>query len=266
MIVSPVYHPLYIDVNNISLAYVEAGDPLKPTVLFIHGLGENSNTWLKNIAGLHNDFHCIAIDLPAHGLSQKGDYLYTPYFFAEILASFLKLKGLEQVTIAGHSLGGQIGIILAISNAALVNKLILISPAGFEIFTEVERRWLINHAKSYMNPMEGFSSFPLFGDFQKNMPSNDVYKASVAGMLDQPVFDHLVQIRQPVLIIFGAEDPFIPNRFLHPLLTTVSVAETGAKKITGSKLFVIPNGGHFVHFERMAEVNEIFRDFMLNKS
>jgi len=249
----------YSELNSVRLAYTEADEENPTTLLFIHGLGETMQTWAQNIAGLKDHFHCIAIDLPGHGQSQSGDYPYTPFFFAETIARFLIQQNLNQVCLIGHSLGGQIAIVLAISKPALVDKLILIAPAGFEQFSDSSKRWMRDQAKNYANSMQGFdfASF-LPPGYKTSINPAKVYLATINGMIDEPVFDHLKLITQPTLIIFGDEDALIPHRILNPSLTQASVAESGAKEIIGSKLVLFPNAGHYVHIERVGEVdNEI---------
>lgn len=251
----------FSDVNGIKLAYTETGAGNPVTLLFIHGLGENMQTWVQNIASLQNRFYCIAIDLPGHGQSQSGDYLYTPYFFAETIVEFLKQQNLQQVNLVGHSLGGQVAILLSISNPSLVDKLVLIAPSGFEQFTVSDKKWIEGQAQNYLNS-KAFDFMSYMPGYQSGFPSNDVYKATIKGMLGQPVFEHLKLITQPTLIIFGENDPLIPNRFIHPKLTSESVAKTGAAEIKGSRLIMIPNAGHFVHIERVGEVDKEVKGFV----
>lgn len=67
----------------------------------------------------------------------------------------------------------------------------------------------------------------------------------VEGMVDQPVFDLLPNIKQPVLVVFGANDNLIPNRFLNAG-TTKKVAEAGVEKLPNAKLVLLPKTGYFV--------------------
>jgi pimeloyl-ACP methyl ester carboxylesterase len=255
------YLTQYQEINGSKIAYIHAGIKKRKTILFIHGLGENMQTWTKNINGLKDRFHCIAIDLPGHGLSTQEDSDYSPYFFAETIQQFLKEIGIQEVTIVGHSLGGQVAIILSISYSALVNNLVLIAPAGFETFSKEEKQWIINHSKSYLNPVREFSFFALVPGLKNNYPSNEIYTKVVKGMLDQPVFEHLHQLTQQVLIIFGKEDPFIPNLFLHPHSSPTIIAETGTEQIKSAQLKMIANAGHFVHIEQASVVNSLIEDF-----
>ncbi|HMN90388.1 MAG TPA: hypothetical protein PKE68_10250 [Saprospiraceae bacterium] len=84
----------------------------------------------------------------------------------------------------------------------------------------------------------------------------------VASMLDEPVFQRLNELRLPVLVVYGEADALIPNRFLHPKLTTQTVAEIGAKSIPNSQLILLPQAGHFVQWEQARLLNEAIKAFL----
>ncbi len=84
----------------------------------------------------------------------------------------------------------------------------------------------------------------------------------VAAMLDEPVFGKLEKITIPTLIIFGENDGLIPNTFLHKTLNTQQVAQLAQSKIPGSRLRLLPQAGHFVHWEQMALTNQAIREFL----
>lgn len=88
------------------------------------------------------------------------------------------------------------------------------------------------------------------------------YSGSVQAMLDGPVIDELSSIAQPTLIIFGKQDTLIPNRQFHPELTSQKVALSGHEKMPNSKLKMVDEAGHFVHFEQSGEVNQIMLNFL----
>jgi pimeloyl-ACP methyl ester carboxylesterase len=250
----------FIRVKDINLAYTDQGDASLPVIVFIHGLTESIGSWASNIDELKENFRCIALDLPGHGLSEGGDHPYTPSFYEEIVVGFIKKLGFDQITVAGHSLGGQVAILLAVTNPKLVKRLILISPAGFEAFTEKDEHWIIEQAKSYSAHAESFDFLKMLPYYKR--PSRQVYLSSITGMLNQPVLEYLTKITQPALVIFGKEDPLIPNRFLHPLLSLNKVAEDGARKIPKAKLVIIKNAGHFVNMEKFSEVNSEIKAFI----
>jgi pimeloyl-ACP methyl ester carboxylesterase len=81
-------------------------------------------------------------------------------------------------------------------------------------------------------------------------------------MLNEQVGQFLPSLNIPTVIIFGEKDEFIPNRLIHPLESTRSIAESGSRTISGSKHFLIPKAGHFVHIEKFEEVNALIDEFI----
>jgi len=88
------------------------------------------------------------------------------------------------------------------------------------------------------------------------------YAGSVQAMLDGPVFDKLTNIKHQTLIIYGKQDMLIPNRQLHPNLSTKKVAESGHKQLPNSQLKMVDKAGHFVHFEQSKIVNKQILNFL----
>ncbi len=124
--------------DSITIAYVDEGTG-DEVIVFVHGLGSYLPAWQKNIAGLKDDFRCIALDLPGYGKSGKGPYPIGMSFYADILAQFLAKLEIDKAVIAGHSMGGQIAVTLALQKPEVVSRLVLIDPAGIETFTPGEK-------------------------------------------------------------------------------------------------------------------------------
>lgn len=270
--------------SGIKIAYVEAGAGEK-TLVFIHGLGSNKKSWQKNIAVLQKQYRCIALDLPGYDESSQEVYSFSMHFFAETVAEFIQHLKLGKVVLAGHSMGGQVAVTLALQHPELLQKLILVSPAGFETFTEGEKNWFkavytpavvkaVSVEQIRKNFEINFSKFPEDAEFmiedrlklREAETAYDYYckmiPQNVMAMLGEPVFDRLKEIAVPTLILFGAEDQLIPNSFLHKNLTTFEVARKGHFEISGSKLAMIPKGGHFVQWECADAANEIIQAFL----
>ena len=268
--------------NHVQLAYVDEGKG-EQTIIFIHGLGSYLPAWQKNITDLKGQYRCIAVDLPGYGKSSKGPYPITLEFYADVIAEFSAKLDLKQVTLAGHSMGGQISMIAALKYPDLVKSLILVSPAGFEKFSAGETKWFkdvmtVDGVKNTpvqqirANLVDNFYNMPKDAEFMvtDRIATRDakdfekycyVVVQCVSGMLDQPVHYLLHKITQPTLIIFGENDNLIPNRFLHPGRTT-DIAHFGNSQIAGSQLVLLPHCGHFAQFEKSQEVNQAIRGFL----
>lgn len=276
-----------IKLGNIHLAYISKGEGLP--IIMVHGLGGNATHWQRNIESLSKNYKCIAVDLPGYGSSDKvlsNDSTAQLSFYATILLQFIEALKLKQVALMGHSMGAQVAILTALKAPEKISKLILISPAGFEIFSDADK----NILKQYATPAlyEQQDSAAILNSYKMNfyqMPSEaeelikqrlalrqcntySLYCKAVAsgviGMLSQPIRENLPQLQQPALVIFAENDALIPNKILHPNLTTVQVA-AASKEIKNSRLVIIKQAGHMVQFEKPEEVNKEVINFLKSK-
>jgi len=269
--------------DGMEIAYMDVGSG-NETILFIHGLGSYAPAWKKNIEELKSSYRCIAIDLPGYGRSSKGAYEGSMSFFSKSVVAFMDSLGLKEVVLTGHSMGGQISIVTALSHPDRVSKLILVAPAGIETFSEGEKEWFRDAitAKGVMlTPLDAIES-NLGQNFYK-MPDDAFFMVqdryamtgageeylwycyiipkSIQGMVNQPVIRDLPKITQPTLIVMGAADQLIPNRYLHGG-STKKIAEKGGELIPDSRVEVIKKAGHFVMFEKADEVNTLIVNFV----
>ena len=263
--------------SGIRIAYTDegAGDT---ALVFLHGLGSNHKAWQKNTVLLKAHFRCVALDLPGYGNSDKGDFAFNMTFFAQSVRDFVQVLNLKKVVLVGHSMGSQIALHCALQDSARWEKLVLMAPAGLETFTEQERAWfgmVYTPAVLKATPPEqirrnfeiNFFKFPADAEFMIQdrlaLRETAAYEAycsmvpkCVTGMLQEPVFERLPQVRTPALILYGERDFLIPNPFLHKGMTTRQVAEAGQARLAGSTLQMLPDCGHFVQWEGAAAVNE----------
>ena len=273
----------YADLSNgIRLAYVDEGKGSE-TILMIHGLGSYLPAWKKNIAELSKNYRVIAVDLPGYGKSSKDPHSGLMTFYASVIAELIQKLELGPVNLAGHSMGGQIAMVLTLEKPELVKRLILVDPAGFEAFTAGQKNWfkdVMTPNLVRLTPVDAIES-NLAGNFYR-MPADARFMIedriamrdakdfenyclavarSVGGMIDEAVLDKIAQIEVPTLIFFGENDMLIPNRYLNPGFT-YKIAETGAGLIKGSKLIMVPKCGHFMMFEKSEVFNSETRNFI----
>lgn len=263
------------------IAYMDEGEG--EVLLFIHGLGSYAPAWKENILTLSQSYRCIAIDLPGYGKSSKGKYEAKMSSYADIVKAFVQKMNLSKVNLVGHSMGGQIAIMVSLAYPDIVDRLILVAPAGFETFSPGQKEWfrdvltptavkLTSADNIKANIGWNFHDIPKSAYFMitdriamKSAKDFDAYcyiiPQCVKGMVDEPVFDYLENVTQPTLVIFGKSDNLIPNRYLNPGHTE-DYALLGANKIPNSQLEMIDNAGHFVHFEKAAEVNSFILQFL----
>lgn len=268
---------------EIELTWVDEGSGPK-TILFVHGLAGYLPLWKNQIDRLKSDYRCIAIDLPGNGLSSSAEYPYSMFFYAESIARFIEKEKLDPVMICGHSMGGQVSMLLALRYPALIEKMILIASAGFESFAQHEifmmeqmmhmgNLFYVNMSHMEQTIRQSFfkeneqaahiiSDIRKIIKFQSARKWNAMISASILAMLKEPVLPHLHLLNMPVKIIFGEKDAFIPNNLIHPSETTRSLVMQAEAKIPKSDSAFISGAGHFVHLEKSMAVNDEINRFL----
>lgn len=266
------------------LAYIDEGTGDK-TILLVHGLASNAGFWRYNIDALADaGYRVIAVDLPGYGKSAKGAYPYDMTFYAGTLARFIEALDLDPLIYVGHSMGGQIGLTLALERPELIDQLVLAAPAGIEAFDEGEGAWLanvltedgiVNVPEEAIRRNLAMNFYRWDGDRLEWMVEERARMAksdemdefayavirSVHGMIDEPTTPFLSEVSVPTLVVYGQYDGLIPNPYLHPG-TPRGVFAEGVEAIPDAELVEIPDAGHLLQIERPEAFNEAVLDYL----
>lgn len=213
-------------------------------VLLLHGWGTSGKTMsgLKNsLEGMGADV--IVPDFPGFGASSPPPPDSGLEFYADCVEALMKSLGYERFSVAGHSFGGRVALILA--RRKLVDKMILISSAGLKPRFSL-KKWL--KVKKYkLAKRLGFSCEGGSDDY-KALP--DYMKPIFVRIVNNHLDDVLPEIDCKTLIMWGKEDRVTP----------VFMAEKFKKGIVGSEIVWL-SGGHFAYIEdgfTAAKVAEAF--------
>jgi pimeloyl-ACP methyl ester carboxylesterase len=268
------------------MAYTDTGHGPR-TLLLVHGLGSYLPVYDKLIPLLADEFRCVAVDLPGFGRSGwPVDSVSIP-FFAQQLEEFIQTMDLERVTLLGHSMGGQISLRVALDGLVPLEQLVLLAPAGIETFTTkeaVQLKQVITPNSIYaLKPKQIRQNFAvnftggqlpddaafMYEDRLRLKADSTSYRRfakhfprCVAAMLEGPVYAELDQLSLPALVIYGENDALIPNRYLHPGLTTAAVADSAQAALPQAEVKILPDCGHFVPWEQAEPVSEAIRAFV----
>jgi 3-oxoadipate enol-lactonase len=97
------------------LAYTDEGEG--QAVVLLHGLTCHLGYWLR-VTPLLTGVRVVALDFRGHGLSEHRDaYGYGDY--ADDLVALLDALDLDEVVVAGHSLGGYVALAVATHDARI---------------------------------------------------------------------------------------------------------------------------------------------------
>jgi pimeloyl-ACP methyl ester carboxylesterase len=273
----------HLEVNGVDIAYVDSGGD-KPALVFVHGLSSYTAFWEHQLGAFTDTHRVLALDLPGYGASGRPDAPMTPPWYAETVVAWLDALQIEQFTLVGHSMGGQISLTVALDHPERVQALVLSAPAGLERFEPGAARWMKDYwhegralhageaevrtsfvAAVFNKTDEGVERLieerVRMGKHEAFQGTSVAVSRSIAGMFDHPVVDRLGAITAPTLLVFGTDDHMIPN----PIFTggtTRSVAQSGRDAIPGARLILVPGAGHTVHYEAPDDFNRAVADFL----
>src|SRR5918998_6173774 len=117
-----------IEVEGVLTRYLTAGDG--PPLVLLHGVGDNALDWWWVMPALARRHRVYAPDLPGSGGSTKPLADYSPAFFTRFIGAFLNALGVDRAAVIGSSLGGLVGLRLALSEPERVTALGLVSSGG----------------------------------------------------------------------------------------------------------------------------------------
>jgi pimeloyl-ACP methyl ester carboxylesterase len=257
-----------------AISAAEAGSG--PTLLAIHGLGGSKASFLPTIGALADAFRVIAVDLPGFGDSVKP--LRAPFdapYFAQVMGEVLDAAGVDRAHVAGNSMGGRIGIELALTAPERVDKLVLLSPAMAWLRP---RRWA--PVVRLLRPELSMIPLPVEPIVRRLFPAAEGWAA--AGMdeflrayttsrgrhafnaaarniyLDEPhgddgMWSRLRELQHDSLFIWGRKDTLVPIGFMKHVERTLPAAR-----------HVELDCGHVPQVERPREAHKAIRDFLLS--
>ncbi|MEV5724965.1 3-oxoadipate enol-lactonase [Streptomyces pharetrae] len=235
------------------------GAPSAPPLLLGPSLGTSCALWDAVAPELSAAHRVIRWDLPGHGGSAAG--LITAGAsvgdLADLVLALADALGAERFAYAGVSLGGAVGLHLALHHPERVSSLAVIcSSAHFngarpweERAALVRREGLADLAESanarWFTP--GFTVPRLVRDHRDADP--DSYAACCDALAAFDLRDRLAEISVPTLLIAGREDPATPPAHLREI----------ADAVPGAALVEIPGASHLAPAERPQAVLSALR-------
>lgn len=247
-------------IDGISLNYSETGAPEGAPVLIMHGWGCDHST-VRSIASiLEPGMRVLNMDLPGHGKSQEPPEIWGVDAYTKLIEKFIKLLGLKDVTLIGHSFGGRIGILLASRNSN-VRKLVLVDAAGVKPKRHLKYYIKVYSFKALKNLLPLVlgkkRGEKMIDKFRRKSASSDYQKASpvMRGILSRCVNEDLRHvmplIKAPTLLIWGSEDTATP----------LSDAKTMESLIPDAGLVSFDGCGHYSFLDNPSGFRAVMREF-----
>ena len=121
-----------VKANDITMYYDEAGRGPEP-VVFVHGYTGSRAIWIDILPRLPLDrLRAFAFDLRGGGRSDRPTSGHNIAQYADDVADAMKNLGIDTFHYVGHSMGGLIGMYLALRHPNRLRTLILVAPVPSE--------------------------------------------------------------------------------------------------------------------------------------
>jgi pyruvate dehydrogenase E2 component (dihydrolipoamide acetyltransferase) len=103
----------------------------KAPLVLLHGFGGIGALWAPVIRRLDPDIPLIVYDLPGHGRSLDADGVGHAGVMANAILRDLDQRGIPNLHLCGHSMGGAVAALIALKASDRVRSLTLLAPGGF---------------------------------------------------------------------------------------------------------------------------------------
>lgn len=235
----------------------------KPWLLFLHGFLGSGSDWQPFADALADRYRCIMLDLPGHGEAPIREGADPGRFFIETvdaLARGLREQHGEPGFLAGYSMGGRIGLALALRHPDLFRAAAIVSSSpGLKTGQEraARRRSDEGVARKIERNFDGFieawydmplfstlKAHPLFHEIESKRKGGDPHRLAAAlrllGTGNQPSFwEELDGCPVPLLFMAGQKDP-----------KYVEIGRQMVNLPALSSLELFPDCGHTLHIEQ----------------
>jgi pimeloyl-ACP methyl ester carboxylesterase len=230
-----------------------------PLVL-LEGLGGDIPGWRRFLDLVAADRRIVALDHRGNGRSDPPPPDATVAGFAADVLALLDHLGLERVHLYGMSMGGKVGIELALDHPDRLASLTLASTnAGRARASRVTPPTPVPKGRPYLSLYsEAFvrdDPDQVEADVRERAARPRSFasgRAQWRAMRSWDAWDRLPKIRVPTLVVHGTGDR----------LTAVENGRRMAAAIPGAELALFEGGGHVLHVERPDDLAETVLGFL----
>jgi pimeloyl-ACP methyl ester carboxylesterase len=250
----------WLDREGVRLGYEVHGQPgSRPPLLLTHGYGASRRMWDPNIDALTRDRAVITWDMRGHGESDapEDSSLYSHEHTLADMAALLDAADSPRAVLVGMSLGGFTSLLFRQRFPERVTGLVLVDTGpGFRSAAARERwnAW----ARMRADELETRGADRLLAGREQRQARHAHGVQGLAhaarGMLiqrDSAVFDSLVEIDVPTLVVVGSED----QQFL-------GAAELMEARIPGADRITMAGAGHAANLDAPEEFNAAVIGFL----
>lgn len=249
---------MQVIIDGLLTEYNQYGMGNSPTVLILHGWGDDSRSWHNFATKLAESYRVLVPDLPGFGGTQAPPSPWSLTEYAQFVRTFTDKLSVQPSLIIGHSNGGAIAIHALATERLCADKLVLLASAGIRDNAKGKKRLLkliARTGKAVTLVLPSGTTRRLkqrfYGSIGSDLLVAEHMQETFKRVVGQDVQADAANLKLPVFLIYGEADAATP----------VLYGQQFHELITGSILEVLPGVGHFVHLEAPDKVIEALRTF-----
>jgi pimeloyl-ACP methyl ester carboxylesterase len=247
----------YVDVAGNRIHYTVMDQDADWNLVCIHGAGGDSRIWPASL-GEARSCNTYCIDLPGHGHSE-GSVSSTIAGYAQSVRALVEALALQNVVLAGHSMGGAIAQQLAVESPQWLKGMILVSTGARlrvePAFMEISEEEFPNVIEKVCAAIFGPNTPAAVIEAEKDRilaQSPQILASDFTACNGFDLTEELSRMDVPTLIISGDIDHMTPLKY----------AQFLEDKLPNAQLAVIAPAGHMLPLEQPAELSRLIRGFM----
>lgn len=250
------------------LTFETAGSSGPPLVL-LHGIGGTAASFRPLMEELAERWFCLAWNMPGYGGSEPLAPLTFPAL-AEALLALLADRGLEQVHLLGHSIGGMVALEFALRFPQRVHSLALLATtAAFGSRDgDFQKRFMAERtapldagltmaelARALVPTLLGEDVEPQAARLAESCMASippSAYRAALACLVGFDRRAALPSLAMPALLIAGERDRLAPATTMRRM----------AERMPRAEFALMPGAGHLLPLERPRQCAALLSAFL----
>lgn len=249
-----------IELDGLSTAVSWAGEPgAAEAVVFVHGNPGSRRDWDDLLVRAARLTRAVAFDMPGFGHADKPrNFSYTVEGYAQFLGSMLDHLAIDRAHLVMHDFGGPWGLQWAADNpqrlasAVVINTGVFLdyhwhylariwrTPVAGELFQASTTRSGFRMALRHGNPRGLPRAFTdrMYDDMDAGTSRAilSLYRATDdPGAIGRQQVKALAPLERPALVIWGAQDPYVP----------VALAHRQREAFPAAEIAILNDSGHW---------------------
>ena len=277
----------FIELDDGSLIHIrDEGNKDGKIIVMVHGFNGSLFNYEPLIPYLSERYRILSLDLPAHGLTGavKSD-IYSHEAFENVIKEVVKIQGVDEFYLIGHSMGGMIAWRYVLNNIKQIKGLIFIGspfvgsekeyndfqsvnapPAAFKLLDTALFREMLSYVTPRLLVKEGISQTV----FDQSIVTHDlvdqfhdiILMDGTREAIGKLIISHennfmadptiLRKITIPTLVLHGEEDNLVDIRFVSHFV----------EQIPDVKLISYPRVGHMLPMEIPIQLSKDIQNFV----